>query len=107
MLQKITSKNAHKYAVCSIVLMLALTAILSGCAASNDVPKPIVEETKETTIQPTDDAQAEKTEELIRQIVNQVMNGDLSTDTITELEDIGIDSEMLAAFKETVVSIDG
>jgi uncharacterized membrane protein len=36
MLKKL--KNTHGYVVCSIVLMLVLAAVLTGCAAPNDVP---------------------------------------------------------------------
>lgn|GEM_PF-2140376 len=99
-------RNTHKYIVCSIVLMLGLAVILSGCAAPNAVTKNIEEEPIESTIAANDDAQIEKMEQLIEQIVNQAVNGDLSIDTIAELENMGIESDMIAAFTETVVSID-
>jgi fumarate reductase flavoprotein subunit len=83
--------------------MLGLAAVLSGCAAPNDVTKN-AEEPQESTIPANDGAQTEKMEKLIEQIVTQVVNRDLSIDTTAELENMGIDSDMITAFKETVVS---
>ena len=89
-----------------LFLMIIIIILLTACS-----PREQVETTETIEVEPTesmvpinDGSQTEKMEGLIRQIVNQVANGDLSINTITELENMGIDSKMIAAFKETVVS---
>lgn len=89
-----------------LFLMIIIISLLTACSPREQVEttETIEVEPTESTVPINDGSQTEKMEELIRQIVNQVANGDLSINTITELENMGIDSKMIAAFKETVVS---
>ncbi len=91
-----------------LLLMSIIVVLLAACTAPEQVEttQPIAEETIEPTIVPNDGAQTEKNDELILQIVDQAINGKLSNDTIIELENMGIDSETIAAFKEKVTSIE-
>lgn len=86
----------------SIIIIL-----LAACAPKERVDSTNIvnEETMEPKIQTNDGTSIQYMDKLISQIVIQVVNGDISIDTIAELENMGIDSEMIAAFKETVVSI--
>lgn len=89
-----------------LFFMSIIIILFVACAPREpvDTTKPVTGETVEPRLQASEDTKIKNMEELISQIVIQVVNGDISIDTISELENMGIDSKVITAFKETVVS---